>query len=120
MKAEAPFDQPTWGGVMKRLLFCLLLASFTGASFATPVRGSMETGYVPKPEFTMSDEIPAWKEGVWRGITWRNESHAPCYIILYLGTPIFWVACDGMDSVQLNLQEFAFGKPITLRYVPKK
>lgn len=106
---------------MKRFIAVVALAGVVGMSFGATVQSSTKVAYTPpKPEFTMSDEIPPWKEAEWRGIHWVNDSHVPCTIVLYLGTPIFWIACEGMDSVQRNLQEFAFGKPITIRYIPGK
>lgn len=112
--------QPAEEIPMKRFIALIALAGVVEVSFGATVPSSTKVAYTPpKPEFTMSDEIPPWKEVEWRGIHWVNESHVACTIILNVGTPIFWVACEGLDSVQRNLQDFAFGKPITIRYVGK-
>jgi hypothetical protein len=82
------------------------------------VRESARIEYTPKPQFVMSDDLLPGETKVWEGVEWSNKGSVPCRFILYVGTPVFWIACDKMESVQGDLRNVRPNEEFTLR--PKK
>lgn len=100
---------------MKRLLIWIVLALFARNCFGVITRDVIETSNEAVPQFIMTNALPPDHQFTMGGFDWINESPVSCHLVFYVGTTVFWIVCDEMESVQGDLKDLEWGKPVILR-----